>query len=186
MSENNKNEYTHINIKKKIMFSRDEDYYFITYNLLIILNTLDCTSSKTKWTDYTKLIYLIPLVADSKLLATYIKYLKTNKSPSKEDYEVMKETYIKSRLKLNLITSIIFTLESEDLIGLIKNNKRHTIDIWLNKDKISKELLKSSLFDIEINNAKKLKTEIKRLKSLGIKTLLERLYTNNGVRVWDN
>lgn len=185
MDDQRDNQDIHLDIKKKIMFSKEEDYYFITYNLLIILNTFNCTSINSKWTDYKKISYILPLVADSSLLGMYLRYLDEDSQPKKNDYELMRDTYIKSRLRLKLITSILFTLEKEDLVGIIKNEKRNTIDIWINREKISGKLLKSNLFSIESNNSLKLKKSIPRLRSIGTKTLLERLYVNNGVRVWD-
>jgi hypothetical protein len=187
MEKNNENEKEklHLNVKKRIMFNKDEDYYFITYNILIILKEFDCKNSKSKWIDYTKLSYIIPLVADSSLLDLLIRYLDTHRIPPKEDLEIIRETYIKSRLRLQLITSILFTLESKKLVSLLKSEKRHTIDIWINQENISGALLNSDLFKVEKNNIHKLKTAINRLKGLSSKTLLERFYTNNEVRVWE-
>jgi hypothetical protein len=181
MEKNNENERSkqHLNVKKRIMFNKDEDYYFITYNILIILKAFGCKDSKSKWTDYTKLSYILPLVADSSLLDLFIRYLDNHRIPPKEDLEILRETYFKSRLRLKLITSILFTLETNNLISLAKN------DIWINQENIPETLLKSDLFDVEIKNINKLKTAISRLKGLSAKTLLERLYTENGVRVWE-
>ncbi|USK62278.1 hypothetical protein [Peribacillus asahii] len=183
-NENNK-DIQHLNVKKRIMFNKDEDYYFITYNILIILKAFGCKDAKTKWTDYTKLSYILPLVADSTLLDLFIRYLDNYRIPPKEDLEILRETYFKSRLGIQLISSILFTLEANQLVSLVKNEKRHTIDIWINQGNIPETLLKSDLFEVEIKNIDKLRTAISRLKGLSSKTLLERLYTNNGVRVWE-
>jgi len=174
----------HLNVKKRIMFNKDEDYYFITYNILIILKAFGCKDAKSKWTDYTKLSYILPLVADSSLLDLFVRYLDNYRIPHKEDLEILRETYFKSRLRLQLISSILFTLEANQLVSLVKNEKRHTIDIWINQENIPETLMKSELFEVEIKNIKKLRTSIGRLKGLSSKTLLERIYTNNGVRVW--
>jgi hypothetical protein len=181
----NEKNIQHLNVKKRIMFNRDEDYYFITYNILIMLHSFGCKDAKSKWADYTKLSYLLPLVADSSLLNLYIRYLDSYRIPSKDENELLRDTYFKSRLRVQLLTSILFTLETNKLISLTKNEKRHTIDIWINRDNISQALLKSNLFDIEIQNIDKLKKAIPRLKSLSTKTLLDRLYSNNGVSVWE-
>ncbi|WP_453964427.1 hypothetical protein [Bacillus thuringiensis] len=173
------------NVKKRIMFNRDEDYYFITYNILIILKTYGCKNSKSKWIDYRKLSYLLPLVSNSSLLDLYIRYIDDNRIPPKEDIELLRDTYFKSKLRLKLITSILFTLEANQLVSLMKNDRRHTIDIWINQENISKMFFKSELFEAEVQNINKLKNTIPRLKSLSTKTLLERLYTNNGVSVWE-
>ncbi|QJC87673.1 hypothetical protein HC662_08010 [Bacillus subtilis] len=185
LDDKNEKRFRNINAKKRIMFNRDEDYYFITYNILIILYKFDCKDAKTKWIDYNKLSYLFPLVADKTFLDLYIRYIESGRRPTKAQHELLRATYIKSRLRLKLITSILFTLESNNLVCLMKNEKRHTIDIWINQDNISKAFLTSTLFDIEVDNISKLKKVIPRLKTLSTKTLLERLYTNNGVSVWE-
>lgn len=182
---NNEKSNQHTNVKKRIMFTRDEDYYFITYNILIILKTFGCKNSKSKWIDYRKLSYLLPLVSNSSLLDLYIRYVDGNRIPPKEDIELLRDTYFKSKLRLKLITSILFTLEANQLVSLMKNERRHTIDIWINQENISKTFFKSELFEAEVQNINKLKNTIPRLKSLSTKTLLERLYTNNGVSVWE-
>ncbi|MGG3792534.1 hypothetical protein [Geobacillus thermodenitrificans] len=180
--KNNEN----INVKKRIMFNKDEDYYFITYNILIILHTFGCKNEKTKWIDYTKLSYLIPFVSDSSLLDLLLHCLNRNRQPNQEEIEILRESYIKSRLKLRLITSILFALEKNNLITLKKNDKRHTIDVWLNQENIPSKLLNSDLFNIEKSNIKRLSQKIQRIKSLSSKTMLEKIFMDNGVRVWES
>jgi hypothetical protein len=166
------------------MFSKDDDYYFITYNVLVFLNTIGCTSEKSKFTDYTKLVYIIPFVSDNSLLDILLKYNKLNRLPSKEEIDLLQENYIKSRLRLKLLTSILFTLENKNLIGLVKNNRRKSIDIWINKENIPPNFLKSALFKIEETNSKALKQEIPLIKSIATRTLIQHLFSSKGVRVW--
>lgn len=174
-----------LNVKKRLMFNKEEDYYFITYNVLVFLNTLGCTSEKKKFTDYTKLAYIIPFVSNNGLLDIVVKYNQLQRQPSKEETEILRDTYIKSRLRLKLLTSIFFALEHNQIIGLKKNDRRSCIDIWINKDKIPKKFLHASIFKIEKENSLRIKSEIQYLTSLSVKKLLESLYTSKGVRVWE-
>ncbi|MDR4998978.1 hypothetical protein [Brevibacillus parabrevis] len=174
-----------LNVKKRLMFNKEEDYYFITYNVLVFLNTLGCTSEKKKFTDYTKLAYIIPFVSNNGLLDIVVKYNLLQRQPSKEETEILRDTYIKSRLRLKLLTSIFFALEHNQIIGLKKNDRRSCIDIWINKDKIPKMFLHASIFKIEKENSLRIKNEIQYLTSLSVKKLLESLYTSKGVRVWE-
>lgn len=171
--------------KKRLMFSKDEDYYFITYNLLILLNTIGCISQDSKFIDYTKLAYIIPFVSDTNLLNIILKYNELERYPSREEIEKLQETYLRSRIRIKLLTTIILALEHKGLITLRKNERRHCIDIWINKDKIPNSFLNSSLFKIEVENTLKFKSFISRLKSLSAKTLQENIFANKGVRLWD-
>lgn len=171
-------------VKKRIMFNKDEDYYFITYNILILLRTLDCNSSKNKWSDYTKLIYLAPYVANATLTKSLIIFLN-GKQPNNFEQDQLRETYIKSKLRLGVISNILVALERNDLVIMEKNKKRHTIDIWLNKEKFKDSFLNSNLFSLEVNNATELKSAIQRLRYISSKTLLEKMYSENGVSIWE-
>lgn len=181
-----KNNDNSLNVRKRLMFSKDDDYYFITYNIIIILNTIGCTDINTKLTDYTKLGYLLPFISNINLIDRFIKYRNEIRKPSNEDLEFLQHTYLKSRLKLKMITSILFALEQNDLVSLIKNSKRHSIDIWLNKGNIPSEFISSNLFEIEISNINRLKKEIPQLKRINTKTLIDRLYNDCGVKVWEH
>ncbi|MED4016296.1 hypothetical protein [Sutcliffiella cohnii] len=185
MMENNRSEQQ-LNVKRKLMFNKEEDYYFITYNIIIILNTLQCFDDKSKLIDYTKIGYLIPIISDSNFTSLCIRSLTSDRLPPREVKELFRDAYVKSRLKINILSSIIFTLESKGIISLAKNEKRHTIDIWLNKEQVSENLLNSELFNIEVTNIQKIKKELSHLKSLKITTFLEKTYSSNGVRVWES
>ncbi|MCP1359067.1 hypothetical protein [Aneurinibacillus migulanus] len=179
------NKQEKLEVKKKLMFSKEEDYYFITYNVLIFLSTIGCTEEKQKFIDYTKLSYIIPFISNNNLINLLLKYEQLKRKPSKEEIEILQEVYLKSRLKLKLLTSILFALEHNEVIGLSKNEKRNCIDIWLKKDNISEVLLNSSLFKIEVESSLKIKKKFPYLKKLTVKKLLEDLFSSKGVRVWE-
>jgi len=174
-----------LNVKKRLMFNKEEDYYFITYNVLVFLNTLGCTSEKKKFTDYTKLAYIVPFVSNNGLLDIVLKYNQWERQPSKEETEILRDTYIKSRLRLKLLTSIFFALEHNQIIGLKKNERRSSIDIWINKENIPKNFLDSPIFKIEMENSLMIKNEFPYLKTWAVKTLLDNLFSSKGVRVWE-
>ncbi|MEW3994217.1 MULTISPECIES: hypothetical protein [Bacillus] len=190
MKKDKNNNYVYekqnLDVKKRIMFAKDEDYNFITYNILILLDTYDCNNSKSKWTDYRKLNYLLPFISNNSILEIFLKYHNSQQHLKRDDLEILRITYIKSRLNLKLVASILFTLEANGYVNMSKNEKRRTVDIWINKKNISRKFLRSDLFSVEISNINKIKEAIPRLKMLKTLTLLERLYEENGVRVWES
>jgi hypothetical protein len=173
-----------IDVKKRIMFSKEDDYYFITYNILVFLETLGCISENTRFVDYTKLTYIIPFISNNILLENLVRFSNSNYLLNREEIDLLRETYYSSRLKLKLVTSILFALEKNEYIMLKKNETRHSIDIWIRKDKIPGSFFDPSLFKIEIDDTKKLRAIIPRIRTLTVNTLLEQFYSNKGVTVW--
>ncbi|MBY0091422.1 hypothetical protein H7S74_13280 [Priestia aryabhattai] len=174
-----------VSVKKRIMFNKDDDHYFITYNIIIFLNTIGCVNEKSRFVDYTKLSYLIPFVSNSKLIDILSIYSQLERFPSKEEISLLQDTYIKGRVRIKLLTSILLSLESRNIIKIIKNERRKSFDIWLNKDNIPHSFLTLDLFKTEINNTLFLKKSLPRIKSLTNTTLLDNLFRNKGVRVWE-
>jgi hypothetical protein len=174
----------HIKIKKRIMFNKEYDYYFITYNILIFLCTIGCLDERSKFQDYTKLAYIIPFISYPHLLDIQTNYTKTERYPMSDEVNLMREIYIKSRMKVKLIASILFALERNNLISLERNTIRNSIDIWVNKDKVPSSFIDSTLYKLEIEQANRFKKIFPKIKSLKTATLVESLFSDKGVSVW--
>ncbi len=137
-----------IEVKKQIMFSLENDYYFITYNLIYILYVMRCTSEKRPFRDYEKLSYMIPFISDDALL----QVLGKEKVPFKEERRKLKEIYINSRMKQKLILLIINALEKKGYVSIRKREKTDTLDLWLNTDRIPNVFVDQNLYQYEITN----------------------------------
>jgi hypothetical protein len=172
------------NVKKRIMFNRDDDYYFITYNILIFLHTIGCVDDKSKFQDYTKLIYIIPFISYNYLLDIHIHYKETDRSLIDEELQFLSKTYIKSRMRVKLITSILFALERNNLITLEKNTIRNSIDIWVNQDKFPTSFASSSLYKLEVEQAGRFKKLFPKIKTIKTDTLIDSLFSSKGVTTW--
>lgn len=173
-----------LDVKKRIMFSKEDDYYFITYNILVFLDTLGCVSENRRFVDYTKLTYIIPFISNHLLLDIVVRFNNSNHLPSSDEIELLRETYYSSRLKLKSVTSILFALEHNKYIELQKNETRHSIDIWIRKDKIPESFFDSSLYKIEIEHTQKVREISPRIRTLTVSKLLEQFFGNKGVTVW--
>lgn len=169
-----------LEIKKRLMFSKDDDYYFITYNVLIFLNTIGCRRPTSKFTDYTKLVYITPFVSDASL----VRLLPESKKLDEAEIDVLQEHYLKSRIRITLFTSILIAMEHKGLVGLAKNKPRKSIDVWINPDNIPRNFDENSAFRIEETNSRLLKQYIPRITTVTPATLLERLFSSKGVKVW--
>lgn len=166
-------------IKKRIMFSKDSDYYFITYNSLLLLDNLKCYEGKSNFCDYRKLIYILPFIADEDLLRIVTK----GASIKEEEIKILEDTYINAKLREPILKSILFTLDKKGYIKMEKNKK--SIDLKLIKNTISKDFLHSEIFKKESDNIAIFKSCYQRLNVLSLESLIEKLFKEKGVIIWD-
>ena len=182
----NKKEAKNLYIKKQIMFNKEQDYNFIVYNNLLLLTFFNCVSEEKKWQDYRKLVYLYPYITDNYLIELLNRATDNeNSSLHDSDKELLRETYTKSYLMNNTLKAILLNLEKNNIVSFSKNDARHTIDLWVNTKSISKVLLDSPLFEFEYENLKRIKTIFPRLRTMTLKTILEKIYKENEVDIWE-
>ncbi|NMB17945.1 MAG: hypothetical protein GX984_00615 [Erysipelothrix sp.] len=169
------------NIKKRIMFNKDSDYYFIAYNSILILDSLNCYEGKVNFYDYRKLIYILPFISSESILVRSIG----NSSTSQEDLKLLEDIYIKSKLREPILKSILFTLEKKGYLILEKNKSRNCIDVRLLPETLPKGFLNSDLFKTEFENITQFKKSYQRLSFINLETLIEKLFKEKGVIIWD-
>jgi hypothetical protein len=173
--------YNNKKIKKKIMFNKDSDYYFIAYNSILILDNLNCYEGKTIFYDYRKLIYILPFISSKYLLMNTI-----NKSKLQQEHiKLLEDTYINAKLREPILKSILFALEKKGYLNLKKNKSRNSIDVRLLPDSLPKRFLDSDLFHIEVENINQFKKYYQRLSFISLETLIEKLFKEKGVIIWD-
>lgn len=174
----------HLDIKKRLMFVKGEDFYFLTYNSIILLHLLGCYCGDRKFIDYRKLAFLIDFVADYNLT----KIVRQNGSDKTAlragDRELLMRTYSTGMLRLNLMIRLLFTLEKKGFVTLERNQNSSVVDVCLNNTKLVTDLLDESLFRIEIENVLHLKKRLLRLNNLSLETMLKRLFDDYGISRW--
>lgn len=158
--------------KKRIMFIQREDYNFLTYNLLLLLDTLECYSEGSRFKDYKKIAYLIDFVATDADIDSY-------------NLISLSSIYFNSHIKKTLLSHILIILKNKGYLNISLNPNHKTYDIWLIKENIPIVFFDTSFFEKEISNIKKLKKNIHILKSTLLKTLVDRLFTKHGVLTWE-
>lgn len=168
-------------IKKRIMFNKDSDYYFITYNSLLILDNLNCYEGKSNFYDYRKLIYILPFIADEDLLRIVTK----EASLREEEIKILEDIYINAKLREPILKSILFTLVKKGYIKMEKNKNRKSIDLKLINNSISKDFLNLEVFKMEYGNITIYKSYYQRLTILSLENLIEKLFKEKGVIIWD-
>ena len=169
-----------ISNKKRMMFIKEDDYNYLTYNIFIILNGLDCTIGKSSLKDHRKLSFLIDFISDSKLIDIIERSINGGMKINEIDKELLNQSYTNSLLRIKTINQLIFTLSSEGFISVIEK-KLDKLIIGLNTEIIDKEFLKGQMFSIERNNIKRLKRIVQRISIIDISNMLSLLYYNHGV-----
>lgn len=169
--------------KKRLMFIKGEDFYFLTYNIIIILKTLGCTSEIKSFKDYRKLAFLIDFVSDWSLLNILLAY-PSGKYLNYRDKESLTRSYSSALVRMNEILKLLFALEKKGILGLIKNQTNGNLDVYLQKSAIPKDFFEADIFSLELNNANLLKRNFGRISSNKLETTLAAFYYNYGITKW--
>ncbi len=158
--------------KKRIMFIQNEDYNFLTYNILIFLNTLGCTSKDKTFRDFKKIAYLIEFIANTSDINSY--------TPNE-----LKIIYSRAQLKKQLISHLLVVLKNRKFIGLNINSTHKSFDLWVLKDNLPLDFFDKQLFKKEIENINGLKQLAYSLKTVPVKDLVYNIFTKNNVITWE-
>ncbi len=175
-----------LSAKKRIMFAKGDDLYYFTYNILVILDTLNCLNCDKGLYYYEKLSYLIEFVSDKKLLDMLVQITEEKWSPSKSDIHLLQSAYATGLMRRHIITRLVFSLKKRGFLGLDTINDSNKNCVWEESNKLSTSLLKSSLFDYERENVVLLKKLIPRIRTVTLNTLLTKIFSNNGVSIWQD
>lgn len=164
------------------MFITNEDYNFLSYNILILLDVLKSDSEATAFIDYKKLAFLIDFVSNRSLIDLINKnnYGKI----SAMDKEYLTKVYTSCYVRQIQLAKLMFFLEKQNLINLGTSTRSNTVNIWLNRDKLN-EFYDKELFLNEYRNTVSLKTIVGRLRTLSLSTLKDKLFYRNGVKKWE-
>ncbi len=171
--------------KKRLMFSLQDDYYYITLKILLIMKCYDCYSKP--FVDYRKLSILFEIIKDEKT-NHFIEKLLVNDAPKVDlfDNDRIIDIVCNSKLSVPVIKRILLFLESKGIIELTKNSKKNTIDIKLVKDNDIYELLESGRFDEDRARIQIIKTHIPNARYIKFTTLKVKLFGKHEVIKWDD
>jgi len=158
--------------KKRMMYIHREDYNFLTYNLLLVLFVFECFSESKSFTDFRKIAYLIDFISSPSNIDTYNKTELAN-------------IYSKAQLKKKLLSHLLIVLNNKNYIGIKLNNTRKTLDVWLKVDELPIDFIDLKYFDQEIGNINQLKKLVGRMRTVTIKTVVDKIFTDNGVLTWE-
>lgn len=166
------------------MFVKGEDFYFLSYNIIILLKELGCFGTPRKFKDARKLALLTEFVADRNLIDILNRSLAM-RSRNNNERRYMVNAYSEGLVRVKLITRLLFALEQRGIVSLEKDSSRNTISIWLNKEVIPDNFFDKNLFKEEVRNIESLRNLVHGITNLTYDTLKEKLFGNYDIHTWD-
>ncbi len=158
--------------KKRMMFIQKEDYNFLAYNLLVLLDTLGCTEESKKFRDFRKIAYLVDFINSDRQLNDYSQ-------------NELASIYSKAHLKKQLMSHLLVVLKNKNYIDVSINSTYNSFDIWLQKENIPSDFFNKEVFKNEISNIIELKKLAHSLKTVPIIKLVDSLFTSKNVLTWE-
>lgn len=158
--------------KKRLMFIQKEDYNYLCYNFILLLDNLDCTDEDKKFKDFRKVAYLIDFISSSKNYEDYSK-------------DELMTIYSKAQLKKKLLSHLLIVLKNKDYLGISINSSHKSFDVWLKKENLPLDFFDKDYFINEINNLNKIKRSVHSLKTTTIKTLVDSFFTSKNILTWE-
>lgn len=171
----------HIDAKRRLNFISGEDFYFFTYELLILLDILTTDSGKFK--DHRKLSYLVPLVADESAIRILERYAG-RKIANADDKERLFSTFASGELHRREIYKLLFALQKRGFLKLEKSSTAEVLDITVLREALPEGFLLNDAFLRDRQNAVAIKKQFSRLTVLTLDGFLDKIYTQYGVQVW--
>lgn len=167
--------------KRRLNFISGEDFYFLTYELLLIIDVMTTVTGSFK--DHRKLSYLVQLAGDEnavRILERYDDRLVTNA----EDREQLFTTFANGELNKREIFKLVLALERRKFLMVQRASIPEVIDVQLNRSALPPKFLDNDVFEADRSRIQRLKKLVPRLSTLTIETFLEKVYGSRGVNVW--
>ena len=160
--------------KKRMMFVLEEDYYYITIKILLILRCLNCTKKYFK--DYQKLSFLLEFIKGDSYIRLLKKSILDSVNIHLEDREKLVNVYYKAKLNNAVIQRVLFFLEKKKIIELKKDIRTITIDIKLIEIELVDEIFKEDIFRKDEDICNMIKEIYPRVSSVKYDTFTEKVF----------
>lgn len=167
---------------KKISFLSGEDFYFLTY--LILLCVKNFSSAKNHvFSDHRKLTYLMQIISNSSVVHVLIEN-KDKETLNIIDKELLFDSFTKAELHKREVYKILRALEIKGIVKLTVGKNIDIYNVQLVSSDVLDRLFATSIFEKEINNISLIKANFKRINSLGLDGFINKFYSDYGLRIW--
>ena len=171
------------NTRKRLMFITGEDFYFLTYNSLLILYAYGCIRDDKPFHDHRKLAYLVEFVADSRL-TSILERTGAGLIVNTSDRQLLVNAYSKGAGRIALLTRLSHALEEREILRVGGDPKHKCLDFWLTEKMKGHPLFENELFGTEKENIERLRSVYSRVRTVSLETMLDHLFQNRGVSTW--
>lgn len=171
-------------VKKRMMYTKGDDFNFLTYNLLILATELECTSESKKFVDHRKVAFLVGFVSNPWISHLVCQAKGTQQLPSVADRAHLAKIHADGAGRIHLITRLLFASERKGIVSLYPSNRGHSIDFSVNIENLPNGFLANPIFEMEKTNILKLRKLMANLRFAKLESFLERFFTENGVQTW--
>lgn len=168
-------------VKRRLNFISGEDFYFLTYELLLIIDLL--TTANGKFRDHRKLSHLVQLAGDENVVRILKRY-EDRLINNAEDREKLFVTFTNGELNKREIFKLVLALERRGLLRVERTATPEVLDVQLNRSELPTDFLSNEIFKTDRAIISDLKKVIPRLSRLTMDTFLHKVYGSRGVNVW--
>ncbi|GJH17473.1 hypothetical protein CBA19CS22_13045 [Caballeronia novacaledonica] len=167
--------------KRRLNFISGEDFYFLTYELLLIIDVMTTVNGSFK--DHRKLSYLVQLAGNENVVRILERY-DDRLIANAEDREQLFTTFANGELNKREIFKLVLALERRGFLKVQRASIPEVVDVQLNRSALPARFLDNDVFEADRSRILRLKRLIPRLSTLTIETFLEKVYGSRGVNVW--
>lgn len=170
--------------RKRIMFIKGEDFNYISYNILIILDSLKCSSRDHAFRDHRKLSFLVDFASSATLASMLERQSRLQSSLSRRDLHSLAVAYSNGASRKHFVARIVNSLITKGFVGVSKGENELYLDMWVKQENVPASFFKSDLYLTERDNMKKIAKVSRHIRTLTFPTFLERFFECHGVTVW--
>lgn len=166
---------------KRISFVSGEDFYFLTYLIIICLK--EFSNKKLIFKDHRKLTYLMQIISSSTAVKILIEnHNEENLKPF--DKEFLFDIYVKASLHQREVYKIVRSLEKNGVISVIDTDRVDCYNIQVMDKMWLTSFFDTNIFENELNNSAILKSYFKSINSLGLDGLIGKVFIKYGLNLW--
>ncbi|MCK4821752.1 hypothetical protein KA005_38655, partial [bacterium] len=159
--------------KKRLMFLKGEDLYYLAYNTIVLLHGLSCESQQYPFCDYSKIAFLIDFVADSRLISIVGPSKQKNTHIGPIDRQLLQSTYTEGLVRRHIMSRLIFALEKKSIVTLEMKQEKGIVTVWLEMEGIPPDYFNTELYDTELENIKSIKKALPQIRTMTLDTMLQ-------------
>ncbi len=168
-------------IKRRLNFISGEDFYFLTYEVMILLDVL--TTANGEFKDHRKLAYLIEIISNSNVINVLMRY-KGKHVNNAHDKELLFSTFINGEIHEREIFKLILAFDKKGYVTINRSVHTEVLNIKLRRENLPAQFLINDVFMKDRKNAVILKQLVKRLSVLSFETFITKIYKEYGIQAW--